>query len=85
QRATFTRGGNTMNVWNFIGTLPSAIEMNQHVVEHGRMFSEIDNENVHSVCVIGTTVRDELFGSPEKIGREIVPIGEQITVNGQPL
>ena len=85
QRATFTRGGNTMNVWNFIGTLPNAIEMNQHVVEHGRMFNDIDNENVHSVCVIGTTVRDELFGSPEKIGREIVPIGEQITVNGQPL
>src|SRR5688572_14274064 len=85
QRATFTRGGHAMNVWNFIGTLPSAIEMNQHVVEHGRMFNEIDNENVHSVCVIGTTVRDELFGSPEKVGREIIPIGEQITVNGQPL
>jgi putative ABC transport system permease protein len=85
QRATFTRGGHTMNVWNFIGTLPNAIEMNQHVVEHGRMFNDIDNENVHSVCVIGTTVRDELFGSPEKIGREIIPIGEQITVNGQPL
>jgi len=85
QRAMFTRGGNTMNVWNFIGTLPNAIEMNQHVVEHGRMFNSIDNENVHSVCVIGTTVRDELFGSPEKIGREIIPLGEQITVNGQPL
>jgi len=85
QRATFTRGGSTMNVFNFIGTLPSAIEMNQHVVEHGRMFNEIDNENVHSVCVIGTSVRDELFGSPEKVGREIIPIGEQISVNGQPL
>src|SRR5687767_5215005 len=85
QRAMFTRGGSTMNVWNFIGTLPNAIEMNQHVVEHGRMFNDIDNENVHSVCVIGTTVRDELFGSPEKIGREIIPLGEQITVNGQPL
>ena len=85
QRATFTRGGSTMNVWNFIGTLPNAIEMNQHVIEHGRMFNDIDNENVHSVCVIGTSVRDELFGSPEKVGRDIIPVGEQITVNGQPL
>jgi putative ABC transport system permease protein len=85
QRATFTRAGNTMNVWNFIGTLPSAIEMNQHTVEHGRMFNDIDNENAHSVCVIGTGVRDELFGSPEKVGHEIIPIGEQITVNGLPL
>jgi putative ABC transport system permease protein len=85
QRATFTRAGNTMNVWNFIGTLPSAIEMNQHTVEHGRMFNDLDNENAHSVCVIGTAVRDELFGTPEKVGHEIIPIGEQITVNGQPL
>jgi putative ABC transport system permease protein len=85
QRAIFTRGGKTVNVWNFIGTLPSAIEMNQHVVEHGRMFNEFDNENAHSVCVIGTSIRDELFGSPEDIGREIIPIGEQITVNGLPL
>jgi len=85
QRVTFTRGGKSFNPFNFIGTLPSAIEMNQHVVEHGRMFNEIDNENAHSVCVIGTGIRDELFGSPEKIGHEMIPIGEQITVNGQPL
>jgi putative ABC transport system permease protein len=85
QRATAVHGPNTFNVWNFIGTLPNAIDMNQHVVEHGRMFNDLDNENVHSVCVIGTTIRDELFGSPEKVGREIIPIGEQITVNGQPL
>ena len=85
QRVTFTRGGKSFNPFNFIGTLPSAIEMNQHVVEHGRMFNEIDNENAHSVCVIGTGIRDELFGTPEKVGHEIIPIGEQITVNGQPL
>jgi putative ABC transport system permease protein len=85
QRVTFTRGGKSFNPFNFIGTLPSAIEMNQHVVEHGRMFNDIDNENAHSVCVIGTGIRDELFGSPEKVGHEVIPIGEQITVNGQPL
>ena len=85
QRVTFTRGGKSFNPFNFIGTLPSAIEMNQHVVEHGRMFNDIDNENAHSVCVIGTGIRDELFGSPEKVGQEVIPIGEQITVNGQPL
>jgi putative ABC transport system permease protein len=36
------------------------------------------------VCVIGTATRDELFGSPEEIGREIIPIGEQVQINGQP-
>src|SRR5687768_7067400 len=85
ERTTITRGGKAANIRNFIGTLPNAIEMNQHVVEHGRMFNDLDNENAHSVCVIGTGIRDELFGSPEKVGHEVVPIGEQITVNGQPL
>ena len=58
--------------------------MNLHTMEHGRFFNEIDEENAHSVCVIGTGIRDELFGSPEQIGREIIPIGELIKINGQP-
>jgi hypothetical protein len=44
----------------------------------------MDEENAHSVCVIGTGIRDDLFGSPEQTGREIVPIGELININGQP-
>src|SRR5262249_39801314 len=82
---TLTRGGKSFMPFNFVGTWPNALEMNQHVIEHGRMFNEIDDENANSVCVIGTMVRDELFGSPEKVGYEIIPVGEQISVNGQPL
>jgi putative ABC transport system permease protein len=85
RKAIFTRGNKNFNPWNFVGTWPNALEMNQHVIAYGRMFNEIDDENVASVCVIGTMIRDELFGSPEKTGREINPVGEQITVNGQPL
>ena len=80
-----THGGKSFSPFNCIGTWPNALEMNQHVVEHGRMFNEIDDENANSVCIIGTMIRDELFGSPEKEGREIIPIGEQISLNGQPL
>src|SRR3954471_20832366 len=85
QRPMLTRAGKTFTPYNFVGTWPNALQMNQHVVEHGRMFNEIDDENANSVCVIGTMVRDELFGSPEKVGHEIIPVGEQISVNGQPL
>ena len=83
-RAVITRGGKVAQSWNFLGTWPNALEMNQHVVEHGRMFNEVDDDNAANVCVIGTAVRDDLFGSPEKIGREIVPLGEMISINGQP-
>ncbi|MCI0537150.1 MAG: ABC transporter permease [Verrucomicrobiales bacterium] len=71
--------------WAFVvGTWPSAIQMNQHEVEHGRMFNEIDDELARNVCVIGTSIRDELFGSPEQAGQEIIPIGETININEQP-
>ena len=58
--------------------------MNEHVVEHGRMFNEMDDEMARNVCVIGTATRDELWGSPEKAGREIIPVGETIFINHVP-
>jgi putative ABC transport system permease protein len=81
--STMTRGGKSFNSWNFTGTWPSALEMNEHVIQYGRMFNEIDDENARSVCVIGTAARDALFGSPEEVGREIIPLGEQINIKGQ--
>ena len=33
-----------------------------------------------SVCVIGTGIRDELFGSPQEAGRDIDPLGERILI-----
>ncbi len=68
----------------FTGTWPDALALNEHVVEHGRMFNEIDDDEARSVCVIGTGIRDQLFGEPDKVGRDIVPVGEIININGQP-
>ena len=67
-----------------VGVSPAVLDMNLHTLEHGRFFTEIDEENANAVCVIGTGIRDDLFGSPEKAGREIVPLGEIINLNGQP-
>jgi putative ABC transport system permease protein len=80
---TMTHGGKSINPWNFIGTWPEAVELNQHVVAHGRMFNELDDENARNVCVIGTAVRDALFGAPAQIGREVIPIGEFVNINSQ--
>ena len=70
--------------WNTIGVWPVALEMTEHEIEHGRMFNEIDDEAARSVCVIGTGIRDELWGSPEEAGREIIPLGETIHINHVP-
>ena len=64
--------------------VPIQLEMMEHLVEHGRMFNELDDERALSVCVIGTGIRDELFGSREETGQDIIPLGETMTINGEP-
>jgi putative ABC transport system permease protein len=78
-----TRGAKSFSPWNFSGTWPSVIEMYDHEIQHGRMFNEIDDEEARNVCVIGSATRDALFGSPQEVGREINPVGEQINIKGQ--
>jgi putative ABC transport system permease protein len=82
--ATLTANGKRFRPWNCVGVWPTALEMNEHVVEHGRMFNQLDDEMARNVCVIGTATRDELWGTPEQAGREIIPIGETLFINGVP-
>ncbi len=79
-----TRGEKMVVPSECIGAWPAVLEMNLHTLQHGRFFNDLDEEAARSVCVIGTGIRDDLFGSPEEAGREIVPIGERININGQP-
>src|SRR5688500_2416959 len=83
-RGVLTRGGKSVNPSELVGVWPEVLEMNLHTLQYGRFFTALDEENANSVIVIGTGIRDELFGSPQKTGREIVPLGETININGQP-
>jgi putative ABC transport system permease protein len=82
--ATVSAQGKTFRPWYCSGVWPVALEMTEHVIAHGRMFNELDDEMARSVCVIGTATRDELWGTPEKVGREIIPVGETLYINGLP-
>jgi len=82
--ATLSANGKRFRPWNCVGVWPVAVELNEHVVQYGRMFNEMDDEQARSVCVIGTATRDELWGSPEEEGREINPVGETLFINGVP-
>jgi putative ABC transport system permease protein len=79
-----SRGEKQMRPSECVGVWPAALDMNMHSLEHGRFFTDLDEEMGSAVCVIGTGVRDELFGSPEDTGREIIPIGETVLINEQP-
>ncbi len=82
--AVFSANGKTFRPWICVGVWPVAAELSEHVLQYGRMFNEIDDEMARNVCVIGTATRDELWGAPEKVGREIVPVGETVYINGVP-
>ena len=81
---TLSLGDKMVNPSECVGVWPAVLDMNLHSLQYGRFFNDIDEEKANSVCVIGTGIRDELFGSPEKTGQEIVPVGQQIFINGQP-
>src|SRR5262249_39583208 len=63
--AVISRQGKNARPFIFSVTWPRALELNEHVIEYGRMFNGYDEDNARSVCVIGTGIRDELFGDPE--------------------
>ncbi len=81
--ATLSAKGKVTRPFICSGAWPVVLEQYEHEVEHGRMFNEVDDDQARSVCVIGTGIRDQLFGSPEEAGREINPIGETLTINGE--
>ncbi len=83
-QATLTANGKRFRPWLCSGVWPVALEMNEHTIQAGRMLTDLDDEMARSVCVIGTTTRDELWGSPEKVGKEIDPVGETIFINHVP-
>jgi putative ABC transport system permease protein len=82
--ATLTANGKSFRPWMCSGVWPIAAEMSEHVIEHGRMITPLDDEMARNVCVIGTETRNELWGAPEKVGKEIIPVGETVYINGVP-
>ncbi len=81
---TLAANGKTYRTWMIAGVWPVQLEMMEHTVEHGRMFTALDNELARNVCVIGDGVRDALWGSPEETGEPVIPIGREMTISGYP-
>lgn len=83
-RYMVSKSGKTYRPSEIVGVWPAVLEMNLYELQFGRFFNDLDEESARNVCVIGTGVRDELFGSPQDAGREIIPLGEEIRINDQP-
>ncbi|MCW5559173.1 MAG: ABC transporter permease [Verrucomicrobiae bacterium] len=81
---TVSRGDKRADFSECVGVWPAVLDMNLHTLEHGRFFNDLDEELARPVVVIGTGIRDELFGNPSEVGREVVPLGETILIDEQP-
>jgi putative ABC transport system permease protein len=59
--------------WNTIyrGVSPDYFDIKRWHPEQGAIFSDEDVENAAGVCVIGKTVRDQLFGPENPVGKVI--------------
>ena len=79
RRAWVNRGNKYHRPSETVGVTPAVLEMNLYEVEHGRFLADLDQEKASSVCVIGTGIRDELWGAPEDIGEEIIKWKKLIT------
>lgn len=83
-RAIIGHKGKRARASECVGVWPDVLVMNLMEVEHGRFFTDLEDHEARNVCVIGAGIRNELWGSPEEIGHEVIPVGREITINRQP-
>jgi len=58
-----------------VGTTPGYFAINNWTIADGRFFDETDLRDGSAVCVIGDTVKKELFGNEDPIGK-LIRIGK---------
>jgi putative ABC transport system permease protein len=63
--------GNQNWFTTFRGVSPEYFEIKRWIVDQGAVFSQDDVDRAADVCVIGRTIRDQLFGIEDPIGRVI--------------
>ena len=68
--ATVSWGANTYEA-NISGTNVGYLEVEGGEVENGRFFNKEEEKNLSRVAVLGSTVKEELFGESEAVGQTI--------------
>ncbi len=83
--ATLTYRNKQVRPWILEGVTPAALPVQRHEIGLGRFITDLDLERFHNVCVLGTTVVEELFGSSKAdvIGRSVFVNGQSFTIVGQ--
>jgi len=74
-RVQVVAGNKNWNPWNIHGSTPEYVKVqNFGMPTEGELFTDEDVQSANTVCLIGNTVRRELFGEG------VSPIGEEIRI-----
>lgn len=65
-----------------IGVMPSNFEMNRYTIERGRMLNDADMTAGNRVCVIGSTVVEQMFKNEDPIGKIVKIRDDYFTIVG---
>ena len=76
------RGARKLDGVGIIGTTANMAELNNLDIQAGRFFVESEDHHSAAVAVIGTDVRDQIFGQLDPIGRTMKISGRTFKVIG---
>jgi putative ABC transport system permease protein len=63
--------GNQNWYMTFRGVSPEYFEVKRWMVDQGALFTQDDVDRAADVCVLGRTVRDQLFGAEDPVGKVV--------------
>jgi putative ABC transport system permease protein len=66
----------------FRGVSPQFLGIRRFQMAEGACFTDDDVEHAASVCVIGQTVREQLFGAADPVGQEVRISGQLFQITG---
>lgn len=67
---------------NMVGVTPDYFQILLHKVIEGRLLNEIDEREARNNCLLGSELKEKLFGSESALGKQIVWAGSSYTVVG---
>jgi len=82
RRETVKRGSETLSAVNTVGVTANMGELNNLDLEAGRFFTPTEDQRSALVVVIGSDVREQLFGQLDPIGRTMWVANQPMRVIG---
>ena len=79
---TVQYGGNTVDSVSVVGTTPDFPTVRDSPIGEGRFFTQSDLDQKATICVLGSTLAQNLFGSANPIDQKVVVGIFQMTVVG---